>query len=155
MLDEGENDVPEEMWGLKLYAVSDPEEAYDWAVSEDLRFMSLFHLKDGNLLPSPALADKNGGYVFNRTGVDAIKSELVRGRAVAANFCADQSMPGQEPEEGEVTYMNFIDKNGNPSEDTLADIWAHYSYDKDYDPADPSSVNKKCHCRSCCLHSWL
>lgn len=142
MFDEGEDDIPDEFWGLKLFAVSDHEEAYDWAVSEDLRFVSMYHLKDGNILPNPALTDKNGGYVFNRTGIDAIRSELVRGRAVAIAFFADQSMPGQEPDENEVTYMNFVDKDGKPSKNDLADIWAHYTYDKDYDPADSSSVNK-------------
>ena len=103
----------------------------------------MYHLKDGNLLPSPALTDKNGGYVFNRTGIDAIRSELVRGRAVAIAFFADQSMPRLERDENEVSFMNFVDKDGNPSENQLADIWTHYTYDNDYDPTDPSSVNKK------------
>lgn len=32
---------------------------------------------DGNMLPSPVLTGKNGEYIFNQTGVDVIKSELV------------------------------------------------------------------------------
>jgi hypothetical protein len=36
-------------------------------------------------------------------------------------------MPGQEPDENEVSFMNFVDKDGNPSENQLADIWTHYT----------------------------
>ena len=115
----------------------------DWTLDESKRFMSLYTLTDGNMLPSPALKGKNGEYVFNQTGVDAIKSELVSGRAVSITFYGDQSAPGQKLTADGERYINFFDKDGNPTDDELAEYWTQYTYDKDYDPTDKNSVNKK------------
>ncbi|WP_165248777.1 lectin like domain-containing protein [Adlercreutzia sp. ZJ141] len=86
----------------------------DWSVDEKRRFMSSIQLEDANLLPSPADIDSQGGYHFNQPGVDAIKSELLKGRAVSINFCADQYMPGMSPEDNK--YLN-------------TKTWAHYTYE--------------------------
>lgn len=69
---------------------------------------------DGNMLSSPALTGKNGEYIFNQTGVDAIKSELVNGRAVSIAFYGDQSAPGQELSADDDNFISFFDKDGNP-----------------------------------------
>ena len=83
-------------------------------------------LKDGNVLPEPAIVeqDKNAvdpifnslGRVWkgiNEDGTEAIKQELMNGRGVAVSFRADSSRPGQ------LTLSRFM----NP------DTWAHYTYE--------------------------
>ncbi len=86
-----------------------------WSVDESLRFRSALQLKDVNLLPSPAGVDDDGNYRYDEDAVDAIKSELLQGRAVSINFCADQYRPGVP-----VVEQRYI----NP------DTWAHYTYEK-------------------------
>ena len=76
---------------------------------------------DGNMLPSPALTGKNGEYIFNQTGVDTIKSELVNGRAVSIAFYGDQSAPGQELSADDDNFISFFGKDGNPTTDKLAE----------------------------------
>ena len=127
--------------GEKLFTVIDPVSLGDWTIDEDMRFLSFYYLKDGNLLPSPASEGENGAYVFNQTGVDAIKSELVNGRAVSIAFKADQSQPGETLSEDGDRFMNFVDKDGNFINDRLAEYWTHYTYDVNYDPDDKNSVN--------------
>lgn len=36
----------------------------------------------------------------------------------------------------------YLDADGNPTKDPKADVWAQYTFDETYDPADPDSVNK-------------
>ncbi|MBR5091790.1 MAG: hypothetical protein IK093_20405, partial [Ruminiclostridium sp.] len=128
--------------GKSVFSAVGPEEFNDWTVDEKYRFLSLHRLENGNMLPSPALADENDAYVFNQDGIDAIKSELVKGRAVTIAYCADQSMPGEFLDRDN-SYMNFLNSDGTPSTEFLADIWAQYTYDRSYNPSDPKSVNKK------------
>ncbi|MBR7083993.1 MAG: hypothetical protein IKI37_02280, partial [Oscillospiraceae bacterium] len=114
----------------------------DWSVSEDLRFTGFAELERSCILPSPATKDSTGAYCFNENGLNAIKNELVNGRAVVINMCADMSQPGQSVSTD--GFMNFVDENGNgnvqnPEE---AKYWCHYTYDKTYDPSDPESINK-------------
>ncbi len=85
----------------------------DWSVDESRRFTSALQLEHSNLLPSSADIDENGSYRFNQDGVDAIKSEVLQGRAVSINFCADQSMPGVPVD------PKYINSN----------TWAHYTYE--------------------------
>ena len=127
---------------VKKFGLSDAYSNGDWTLDDTDRFLSIYYLQDGNMLPSPALTGKDGEYVFNRTGVDAIKSELVNGRGVSVCYNADQSSPGQSTDNTAESFMNFIDKNGNPTSDQLAEYWAQYTYDKDYDPTDKDSVNR-------------
>lgn len=47
------------------------------------------------MLPSPATFDENDNYVYNEKGTEAIKRELMEGRAVSIAFYADTSRPGQ------------------------------------------------------------
>ena len=77
------------MKGRKVFALIREENAGDWTVAESARFQSLYLLKDANILPYPALSGADGEYIFNRAGIDAIRSEIVRGRAVAASFSGD------------------------------------------------------------------
>ncbi len=73
-----------------------------------------FTLVDGNILPDLSIRSKDGKWKsVNEAGVNAVKSELLQGRAVAVAFCADQSLPGQT-----------ISQNGFMNTAT----WAHYTY---------------------------
>ena len=74
-----------------------------------------YTLLNGNVLPDPAIRDKDGNYLeTNEASINAIKSELSAGRGVSIAFYTDASMPGQAEEpEG---YMNL-------------DTWAQYTYD--------------------------
>ena len=65
----------------------------DWSIPESERFGSVYVLKNTNILPNPALRDKDNNYVYNPFGTEAIKSELMKGRAVGISYYADQSKP--------------------------------------------------------------
>ena len=65
----------------------------DWSISEESRFKRQFSIKNANVLPSPATYDQNDNYVYNEAGTEAIKSELMKGRAVGIGYHADISMP--------------------------------------------------------------
>ena len=75
-----------------------------------------FTLTDGNTLPDLGLLDENGKWIgINQEGMNAVKSELMKGHGVSIAFCADTSKPG-EAETGK--YINL-------------DTWAHYTYTED------------------------
>ncbi len=90
----------------------------DWSVDEQYRFGTTFELENSNRLPSPATwtYDSAGKatYQYNEAGTTAIKSELLKGRAVDIGFTADTAMPDSA---GDGKYIN-------PS------TWAHYTYEK-------------------------
>ena len=130
-----EFDGPGEYYSCNVYR----SETGDWSLDENERFQGFF-LKESNMLPSPAQYTDDG-YGYNEKATIAIKKELLAGRGVAVNFCSDQSYPSDmlDPED---TYLNFLTEDGEPTEFTGdAAIWAHYTYDKNYDPNDPYSYN--------------
>lgn len=86
----------------------------DWSVDESLRFLQAVELEESCVLPSPAGKDANGSYYYNQAGTDAIKKELLAGRAVEIGFAADTSRPGQ------TDPAKYID----------TETWAHYTYDE-------------------------
>lgn len=91
----------------------------DWSVEEEKRFGIAYELEESSLLPSPAEHEEVDGvtvYHYNEAGTNAIKSELINGRAVSICLLADDSMPG------EVTSANYL----NP------ETWAHYTYVPEY-----------------------
>ena len=90
----------------------------DWSVPEDKRFSQKFELKDSNVLPAPAGKDEDGGYVYRAIGTDAIKSELLSGRAVAISFRADQAMP-DDPEAKKGRYLTKIGTVSGLSEEEV------------------------------------
>lgn len=51
------------------------------------------------MLPSPAVHDADKNYTYRPEGTEAIKTELLAGRAVGISFKADQSMPTMTKEE--------------------------------------------------------
>ena len=75
------------------------EKSGDWSLPEDLRFSVTYEVKDVNILPAPASRDAEGNVVYRPAGTEAIKSELLSGRAVGISFKADNSMPAMSPEE--------------------------------------------------------
>lgn len=114
---------------LNLYmAKAASDNAYtkrdDWSIPETTTFdgnevlsrnvTSGFTLVDGNKLPSLFNKDANGKWEsVNQAGIDAVKSELTKGRGVSAGYQADQAAPGEPTPE---KYMST--KN-----------WAHYTYE--------------------------
>ena len=113
---------------LDLYMAKVPDNAYtkrdDWSLPETTTFdgqevltrnvTSGFTLVDGNRLPSLFNRDADGKWQsVNQAGIDAVKSELLRGRGVSAGYKADQAAPGEPAPE---VYMST--KN-----------WAHYTYE--------------------------
>ena len=66
----------------------------------------------------------------------------MNGRAVSITFLADQSKPG-DVLNLDGGYISLIDKDGNSTTDQNAEYWTQYTYDKEYDPTDKNSVNKK------------
>ena len=82
----------------------------DWSLPEEQRFSVSFELKNANLLPSPAVFDENGNYSYRPAATEAIKSELLAGRAVGISFRADDSMPKPGKEELRAAYEKEIMK---------------------------------------------
>ena len=129
--------------GWYIFTITEPNDVSSdgtWAVDESKRFQSSYELEQSNILPAPCTFDEKGSYHFNEAGLNAIKQELNSGKAVSIAFHADQSMPGQATSKG--GFMNFLDKDGNvTSNNDAAAYWCQYTYDKDYDPSDPKSIN--------------
>ena len=86
----------------------------DWSLDERLRFGQVFELEESSILPNPAGRDKNNQYVYHEEGTQAIKQELIAGRAVEIGFRADASKP-EQPESAK--FINL-------------ETWAHYTYDE-------------------------
>lgn len=93
----------------------------DWTIPElgedghpNREVYSGYTLLHGNQLPALFNKDDAGNWSgINQEGINAVKSELMKGHAVAVQFCADDALPGQAV--SEKGYMN-IEK------------WAHYTY---------------------------
>ena len=103
----------------------------DWSLPELMRYAVSIELKDANLLPAPAAADGEGGYVYRAAGTEAIKSELLAGRAVAVSIRADKFAPGQEPvktpEEKRAEMLAYLKGLAGATEAEkarFADIWS-------------------------------
>ena len=92
----------------------------DWSLPEQMRFTQSFELKDANSLPTPAMRDGENRYVYCEAATRAIKSELMKGRAVNIAFMADVSRPG-EAVEGK-PYLHFSDSDPV--------VWAQYTDDQ-------------------------
>lgn len=99
---------------------------YDsWDVSEDYRFKSITNLIEGKILPSPVnkvqkIVNVDGVNTlkvvydsYNESATNAIKDEVLEGRAVSIAFCADTAHAGDEK---------------NPPKYINLDNYAHYSY---------------------------
>lgn len=71
---------------------NDVDAPMDWSLPEENRFMHNLRLESSSFLPSPAMRDKDGHYVYNEAGTYAIKSELMAGRAVSIGYHSDQAM---------------------------------------------------------------
>ena len=75
-----------------------------WKLDESLRFKQAIDLEQTFILPVPATFKEvyneesdayDTVYEYNGEATDAIKDQLMQGRAVSIAFCADQSLPGQ------------------------------------------------------------
>ncbi len=95
-----------------------------WQLSDDLFNASDFTLEESFILPDICTYDESGAYEFNQEGLDAIKDQLTKGRAVSMVFCADDSTP-ESPVESK--YIN-------------RDTWAHYTYEPKKDSNSAHAV---------------
>lgn len=108
----------QELAHYKTYAnYSDKD---DWSIPDTIdgvpaRLISSgFVLKNGNILPDYQTYDAKGKWTGTNTeSINAIKKELLNGRAVSIAYAADQSLPSQA---GDGTYINY-------------DTYAQYTYD--------------------------
>jgi hypothetical protein len=98
--------------------------ASDWTLDDSLRFNLSFELENSSVLPSPAQFDQDGNYVYNPMGTEAIKNELVNGRAVSIAYHADQA---KSPDEWKNRVGDLLDalKFNYTQEDliTFIDSW--------------------------------
>ncbi|MDO4289723.1 MAG: C1 family peptidase [Eggerthellaceae bacterium] len=86
-----------------------------WAVDDEQWNRGTFELEGSNILPEMCTFDANGNYAGpSQESMEAVKSELVQGRAVSILFYADASMPSDGSDEAQ--YLN--QKN-----------WAQYTYE--------------------------
>ena len=69
------------------------DEDGDWSLPEEGRFVQVYELLNGNVLPVPAARDVDRNYYYRPEATEIIKSELLKGRSVGINYMADQSSP--------------------------------------------------------------
>ena len=85
------------------------EKSGDWGLPEKERYAVSYELKEANILPSPASHDAEGNYVYRPEATEAVKSELLAGRAVAISFKADNSMPEMTKEEQRAKFEKDLE----------------------------------------------
>ena len=83
----------------------------DWSLPEEERFWTAVELKNARMLPSPSQRDAEGNYVYLAAGTEAIKKELVAGRAVSITYLAEQAL---SPEVGYDAYYKLCLDMGIP-----------------------------------------
>lgn len=88
--------------------------ASDWTLPEEDRLITTVELCDSSILPSPALVDNDNNYHYNPAGTQAIKEELLAGRAVTIAYHSDMSMPSDN--DPDMVYAVMLTK-GIPEED--------------------------------------
>ena len=113
----------------------------DWTLPEEERFAVSYELKDANILPAPATFDEDGNYIYRPAATEAIKSELMAGRAVGISFKADQSMPKMSKEELRAKFEKDLAENSAATDEEKA----HYIDVRvgDIDTADLSAEELK------------
>ena len=95
----------------------------DWEISQENRFCPDYVLQESYMLPTPVkLLNWEGGagkwkYEYNEAGTNAIKKQLMAGRAVQIGYYAERSSPSQD----ESVETQF-----------LSDNWAHYGTQMDF-----------------------
>jgi hypothetical protein len=92
----------------------------DWSLPEEQRFNVSYELKNTNILPAPASFDENGNYVYRPEGTEAIKTELMAGRAVGISFHADQSRPEMPKEELRAKFEQDLKDDDSATEEEKA-----------------------------------
>ena len=116
------------LWRNASYSTDD-----DWTIPDDYMFMQNYQLLDGNMLKSPAVYDQDYSdfivvdksefqehYLgYDQSAVDAIKEELMNGRAVCIGYHADHSKPFEEAADNDINYIS-VDDEGR---------WLQYVYD--------------------------
>ena len=80
----------------------------DWTLPEAERFSQSFELKDTNILPNPTVMDSGGDFIYRPEAADAMKSELLKGHAIAITYYADQSMPEMSREDLRAILENAL-----------------------------------------------
>ncbi len=75
-----------------------------WKVDDSYYNVSAYELEESHILPECATFDESSNYSLNQEGVDAIKSELLAGRAVSIAYRAESSY-ANEP--NDLTYFNI------------------------------------------------
>ena len=94
-----------------------PKKNGDWSLPEEERFSVSFELKNANILPSPAVFDEEGNYVYRPAATEVIKKELLAGHAVAISFKADHSMPEKSKEERRALLEEYLKANNTVTEE--------------------------------------
>lgn len=89
----------------------------DWSLPEDQRYSISYELKDAHMLPAPAVHDADNNYTYRPEATEAIKTELLAGRAVGISFKADQSMPVPSKEDMKASLERAL--KDTPADETL------------------------------------
>ena len=105
----------------------------DWSVDESKRFNQTIELEESSVLPSPAVwkTDANGNnyYEYNAAGTEAIKSELMAGRAVSIAFSADTSRPSEPETEETKRFDPEYTKSQKTGADLLEEVKLYRRFD--------------------------
>lgn len=104
-------------------------DADDWSMPEAYRFWQDYRLKESYLMPSPASCKTDAE---RAAAIDAIKDQLLSYHAVAINFNAPTSQPGQTSAFNNVLSENWAqyDDTGSPSNHVVTIVGYDDSYPK-------------------------
>lgn len=102
----------------------------DWSIPEEYRFYRKYALKNSNVLPAPAVHDEQDNYRYNPAGTEAIKSELMKGRAVGIAYYADQSTPKPANENADDLVEQILKEAPDLDKDSLR-MFCDYMLDTD------------------------
>ena len=103
-------------------------QAADWSLPESERFGTAYQLENSNFLPAPAGRDEEGNYIYQPEGTEAIKKELLAGRAVTIAYHADQAV---SPEARKARFHDLLAAGGAAEED-IQNYLLIYFGDLDY-----------------------
>ena len=107
----------------------------DWTMPEAYRYWQDYRLVESYLLPSPASIEDDAD---KTDAINAIKDQLLQHRAVAINFSAETSQPGQDSSETSLsTYWAQYEDVGWPSNHVVTIIGYDDTFPKENFVTEP------------------
>lgn len=92
----------------------------DWSIPETDRFISSYELKDLSFIPDLIQETSDGEIIYRQGVIEAIKKEIMAGRAISVVLCADSTLPNYSKEDLRKLLEETLKDDKHLSEDKLA-----------------------------------